>query len=145
MKNIFYIVCFFLLVNICFGQKKLVEDEIIANNNSSDYKLVGCWKGSEIGQQNKGVSKYWVSCRFQDGTSTLLFVMIKKNGEVVQETENGKWWVENGKYYELHNYDGVVDVYDYEATENEVKFSSIKLMGKEDTSYKFIDYRIEED
>jgi hypothetical protein len=108
--------------------------------------LVGCWKGSEIGQQMKGTSKYWVSCRFENGTSTLLFVAIDKNGEVTQETENGKWWVENGKYYELHNYDGVTDIYDYEVVdENTINFKAIELMGKKNNSYIFTDYKIEED
>jgi hypothetical protein len=111
-----------------------------------DSKLVGCWKGSEIGQQMKGTSKYWVSCRFENGTSTLLFVAIDKNGEVTQETENGKWWVENGKYYELHNYDGVTDIYDYEVVdENTINFKAIELMGKKNNSYIFTDYKIEED
>jgi hypothetical protein len=111
-----------------------------------DPKLVGCWKGSEIGQQMKGTSKYWVSCRFENGTSTLLFVAIDKNGEVTQETENGKWWVENGKYYELHNYDGVTDIYDYEVVdENTINFKAIELMGEKNNSYIFTDYKIEED
>jgi hypothetical protein len=111
-----------------------------------DSKLVGCWKGSEIGQQMKGTSKYWVSCRFENGTSTLLFVAIDKNGEVTQETENGKWWVENGKYYELHNYDGVTDIYDYEVVdENTINFKAIELMGEKNNSYIFTDYKIEED
>ncbi len=111
-----------------------------------DPKLVGCWKGSEIGQQMKGTSKYWVSCRFENGTSTLLFVAIDKNGEVTQETENGKWWVENGKYYELHNYDGVTDIYDYEIVdENTINFKAIELMGEKNNSYIFTDYKIEDD
>jgi hypothetical protein len=111
-----------------------------------DSKLVGCWKGSEIGQQMKGTSKYWVSCRFENGTSTLLFVAIDENGEVTQETENGKWWVENGKYYELHNYDGVTDIYDYEVVdENTINFKAIELMGEKNNSYIFTDYKIEED
>ena len=74
-----------------------------------------------------------------------MFVSIDKNGEVTQETENGKWWVENGKYYELHYYDGVTDVYDYEIIEDSVKFKSIELMGKKDSTYSFFDYKIQED
>ena len=81
-----------------------------------DPNLVGCWKGSETGQQIKGLSKYWVSCRYTDGTSILLFIAIDKNGEVIQETENGKWWTANGKYYELHYTDNVTDIYDYKVT-----------------------------
>lgn len=110
-----------------------------------DPKLVGCWKGSESDQQIVGLRKYWVSCRLADGKSMLLFIAIDKDGEVIQETENGKWWTENGKYYELHDTDGVTDIYNYEVTEDGVNFQSIELMGKVDSSYKFTDYKIEED
>ncbi|MEO8238070.1 MAG: hypothetical protein ABI576_08165 [Flavobacterium sp.] len=110
-----------------------------------DSKLVGCWKGSEIDQQQKGVAKYWVSCRFENGTSTLLFVAIDKKGKVIQTTENGKWWVENGKYYELHNYDGVTDIYNYDVIDNSIKFTAVEVMGDKNSKYTFFDYRIEED
>jgi hypothetical protein len=110
-----------------------------------DPKLVGCWKGSEIDQQQKGVSKYWVACRFEDGKSTLLFIAINKKGEVDQHTENGKWWVENGKFYELHTYDGVVDVYEYEAIGDRIKFTGVDVMGDTNKKYTFFDYKIVED
>jgi hypothetical protein len=129
-----------LISNFSFCQETVKNE-----TKSFDPKLVGCWKGSEIGQQSKGLSKYWVSCRFNDGTSTLLFIAIDKNGKVTQETENGKWWVENGKYYELHNYDGVTDVCEYEVIENSVKFKAIELMGNKNPNYTFFDYKIEED
>lgn len=116
-----------------------------AKMKTFDSKLVGCWKGSEIDQQQKGLKKYWVSCRFENGTSTLLFVAIDKNGKVIQETENGKWWVENGRYYELHNYDGVTDIYDYEVIDNSIKFTAVEVMGDKNSKYAFFDYKIEED
>ena len=110
-----------------------------------DPELVGCWKGSEVDQQKKGLSKYWVSCRFADGKSVLLFVAVKENGDVVQETENGKWWTENGKYYELHSIDGVTDIYNYKVTAEGVDFQSIEIMREINNSYKFTDYKIDED
>lgn len=72
----------------------------------------------------------------------MLFVAIYPDGKVQQTTENGKWWVENGKYYELHNYDGVIDVYNYQITDEGVNFQSIELMGKINDTYKFTDYKI---
>ncbi|MCD0464152.1 hypothetical protein [Flavobacterium sp. ENC] len=110
-----------------------------------DSKLVGCWRGSEADQQQKGTTKYWVACRFEDGKSTLLFIAIDKKGKVTQMTENGKWWVENGKFHELHNYDGVADVYDYEVIDNSIKFTGVDVMGDKETKYSFFDYKIEED
>ena len=139
MKKILITLIIAFITNSGFSQ------EIKTDLKTYDPNLVGCWKGSEIGQQRKGLSKYWVSCRFTDGTSILLFVAIDKNGEVIQETENGKWWTENGKYYELHYTDGVTDIYNYNVTEEGVNFQSIEMMGKVDSSYKFTDYKIEED
>jgi hypothetical protein len=137
-KSILYLT-FFFTTAIGFSQ------ETKPTTKTYDTNLVGCWKGSEVGQQQKGLSKYWVSCRFADGKSVLLFVAIDKNGKVTQETENGTWWTENGKYYELHDFDGVVDSYNYTVNAEGVDFLSIELMGKKDNSYKFTDIKIEED
>lgn len=107
---------------------------------------MGCYKGSESNQQVDGISKYWVSCRLDKGKSILLFVTIDQNGNVQQTTENGNWWTSNGKYYELHKTDNVTDVYSYSVLPNgDVKFKSIELLGKLDTTYEFIDSKIEDD
>jgi flagellar biosynthesis regulator FlbT len=140
MRQTLFIITLVLITNFGFSQE---TDKI--QNKSIDSKLVGCWKGSEVGQQKKGVSKYWVSCRFENGTTTLLFVTLNKNGEVIQKTENGKWWVENGKYYEFHTVSGMTDVYEYEIIENAVNFKAIELMGKKNPDYSFFDFKIEED
>jgi flagellar biosynthesis regulator FlbT len=140
MRQTLFIIIVVLITNFGFSQ----ETNNI-QNKSIDPKLVGCWKGSEVGQQKKGVSKYWVSCRFENGTTTLLFVTLNKNGEVIQKTENGKWWVENGKYYEFHTVSGMTDVYEYEIVENAVNFKAIELMGKKNPDYSFFDFKIEED
>lgn len=129
-----------LITSLSFSQETQKTE-----TKTFDQKLVGCWKGSEIDQQQKGLSKYWVSCRFEDGTSTLLFIMIDKKGKVTQTTENGKWWVENGKYYELHNYDGVTDIYDYEVIDDSIKFTAVEVMGDKNSKYTFSDYKIVED
>jgi flagellar biosynthesis regulator FlbT len=140
MRQTLFIIIVVLITN--FG---LSQETNNIQNKSIDPKLVGCWKGSEVGQQKKGVSKYWVSCRFENGTTTLLFVTLNKNGEVIQKTENGKWWVENGKYYEFHTVSGMTDVYEYEIVENAVNFKAIELMGKKNPDYSFFDFKIEED
>jgi flagellar biosynthesis regulator FlbT len=140
MRQTLFIIIVVLITNFGFSQ----ETNNI-QNKSIDPKLVGCWKGSEVGQQKKGVSKYWISCRFENGTSTVLFITINKNGEVIQETENGKWWVENGKYYEFNTVSGMTDIYEYETIENSVNFKAIELMGKKNPDYSFFDFKIEED
>lgn len=119
---------------------------ITAQKKEYDKKIIGCYKGSEQNQQIDGLSKYWVSCRLEKGKSILMFVAIDKDGSVRQETENGQWWTKDGKYYELHNYDNVTDVYNYEVLgSGDVKFQSIELLGKKDNTYTFIDTKIEED
>ncbi len=133
MKKLFI---FFLLFlgTMGFAQKK-----------EYDPKMMGCYKGSEANQQVDGISKYWVSCRLDKGKSVLLFVTID-HGRVQQTTENGTWWTGNGKYYELHKYDNVTDVYNYEVLSNgDVRFRSIELMGQQDDTYEFTDYKIAED
>jgi flagellar biosynthesis regulator FlbT len=140
MRQTLFIIIVVLITNFGFSQ----ETNNI-QNKSIDPKLVGCWKGSEVGQQKKGVSKYWISCRFENGTTTLLFVTLNKNGEVIQKTENGKWWVENGKYYEFHTVSRMTDVYEYEIVENAVNFKAIELMGKKNPDYSFFDFKIDED
>lgn len=140
MKKTVFILMATFVTSLSFSQETQK-----AKMKTFDSKLVGCWKGSEIDQQQKGLKKYWVSCRFENGTSTLLFVAIDKNGKVIQETENGKWWVENGRYYELHNYDGVTDIYDYEVIDNSIKFTAVEVMGDKNSKYAFFDYKIEED
>ena len=136
MKKLILLSAFVLISLASFAQQS-------QNSKTYDPKMIGCWKGSEVGQQQKGMSKYWVSCRLDNGTSILLFIAIDETGEVTQTTENGKWWTENGKYYELHEVDGLVDVYEYEVQENVVKYKSIELMGKKDSSYSYIDTKIE--
>lgn len=127
----------FLLSLLCLGTVAL------AQKKEYDPKMMGCYKGSEVNQQVDGISKYWVSCRLDKGKSVLLFVAIDQNGRVRQTTENGNWWTSNGKYYELHKYDNVTDVYNYEVLANgDVRFKSIELMGQQDDTYEFTDYKI---
>jgi hypothetical protein len=47
-----------------------------------------------------------------------------------------------GNVIELHDFDGVVDSYNYSITSEGVDFQSIELMGEKDTSYKFTDFKM---
>lgn len=130
---------FFLFSLLCVGALSF------AQKKEYDKKMIGCYRGSEQNQQVDGTAKYWVSCRLKKGKSILLFIAIDKNGKVMQTTENGTWWTSNGKYYELHEYDNVTDIYNYKVLENgDVFFKSIELMGRQDDTYEFIDYKIAE-
>lgn len=118
-----------------FGQKK-----------EFDQKMMGCFKGSEVGQQVSGMSKYWISCRLENGKSILLFVAVDEDGTVTQTTENGQWWTSQGKYYEWHKESGMTDIYNYQVLPNgDIRFKSVVMMGKKTDTYEFVDYLIPED
>ncbi len=66
MKRLF-IFSLLCLGTMAFAQKK-----------EYDPRMMGCYKGSEANQQFDGISKYWVSCRLDQGKNVLLFVAITK-------------------------------------------------------------------
>ncbi|MBF0596401.1 hypothetical protein [Faecalibacter rhinopitheci] len=132
-KNLLFL--FLSIGTLSFAQKK-----------EYDKDLIGCFKGSEQNQQYNGISKYWISCRFEKGLSVLNFISIDEEGNVKQHTENGKWWTNNGKYYEFHKNSNLTDIYTYQTLKNgDVAFKSIKIIGEDNDTYEFVDYKIKED
>jgi len=111
-----------------------------------DLRLVGSWSGFEKGSQLKGAAKYWVQHRADDGTFILLFTLINKKGEVQSTAEKGKWWVENGVFYELHFASGETDTYTYEILDNERTKFKLKssAMSFSEEKYEFIDTKIKD-
>lgn len=113
------------------------------DKKENDAKLVGIWKGFEKDAQIEGVEKHWIQQRFADGTYVIMFT-AKENCEVQTFTEKGKWWTENGKFYEAASSTKDIDVYSYEVKgEESVEFKSIKLTGKDNNTYIFSDYRLD--
>ena len=107
-----------------------------------DKKLVGIWKGCEIGQQYENTTKCWRMDRKKDGTFILDLSAQFESG-IVTSIEKGSWWVENGKFYEFHENSQKTDIYNYTlVNKNEILFHSFQ-MSKSITgeSYEFIDYR----
>ncbi len=129
-----------MVFSLSFAQDKKQNKE-----NKLDKQLVGSWSGSEKDQQRTGVEKHWIQHRFEDGTFVLLFMTID-NGAVDKFIEKGQWWIEDGKFYELHTYSGLTDIYDYKVLDkNHVKFKSTNLaIDMEVETYEFIDTRLEE-
>lgn len=113
------------------------------NKKENDAKLVGIWKGFEKDAQIEGVEKHWIQQRFADGTYVIMFT-AKQDCEVETMTEKGKWWTENGKFYEAASSTKDIDVYNYNVNGAEsVGFKSIKLSGKDNTTYIFTDYKLD--
>lgn len=111
-----------------------------------DPKLTGTWEGSEKDQQVLGMQKHWVMHRFADGTFVLLFMSVTEDGEVDKFTEKGEWWIEGGKFHELHYNSGQTDIYNYEVLDaDHIKFRAHKLsIPQEVENYEFIDSRLGE-
>lgn len=137
MKNSFILTTLFASI-LCFSQKYEGKKEF-------DKNVMGCWKGTEKDQQYEGITKYWVSCRLEDGRSLLLFVAIDKFGNVDQHTENGTWWTYDGKFYEYHKKANVLDLYTYKVLNpNKIEFRSYEIDGQKDETYLFTDEKIED-
>lgn len=133
------LIAFFGIIAISNAQEK--DTKV----NKLDNKMFGSWKGSENDNQRKGLVKYWIQHRFEDGTFVLLFTAIE-NGEVESFVEKGQWWIENGEFHELHFNSGKTDVYTYTfVDENHVKFKAKNIgVNFENSEYEFIDTKIED-
>lgn len=113
------------------------------DKKENDAKLVGIWKGFEKDAQIEGIEKHWIQQRFADGTYVIMFT-TKEDCEVQTFTEKGKWWTENGKFYEAASSTKDIDVYSYKVNgEESVEFKSIKLVGENNDTYIFSDYRLD--
>lgn len=133
----YFIIVFFALTASLSAQQK-----------AHDPKMVGSWRGQEKDQQFKGVEKYWIQHRFEDGTYVILFTTIDRrfDGEVETFSEKGKWWTENGKFYEQHS-GGQVESYTYKFIDDtHVSFKTLDNKSDfQNPDYQFIDEKIEED
>jgi hypothetical protein len=113
------------------------------DKKDNDAKLVGIWKGFEKDAQIEGVEKHWIQQRFADGTYVIMFT-AKEDCEIQTLTEKGKWWTEDGKFYEAASSTKDIDVYSYKVNgEESVEFKSIKLTGKNNDTYIFSDYKLD--
>lgn len=129
-------ISFIVLIAICIGLFSFNTEE------KNDKKLVGIWKGFEKHKQIEGVEKHWIQQRFNNGKFVIMFTSVQ-NCEVETFTEKGKWWTENGKFYEKSDMSENIDIYDYQVIGNEeVKFKSIKLDGADKTDYEFSDFKM---
>jgi hypothetical protein len=116
-------------------------------SKSIDSRFLGSWSGFDKGSQIKGTTIYWIQHRMADGTYIFLYTAINKKGSVESFSEKGKWWVENGIFYELHNASGKTNTYTFTILDaNRIKFKlkSTELNFDGD-SYEFIDTKIDEE
>lgn len=137
MKNLFFYIAVFLVSNTKINAQILEEKQQI------DYRLVGVWKGEEKDNQLEGMTKSWVMTRKNDGTFILNF-KFTVNGKKKTSIEKGKWWIENGKFFEFHETSGMTDIYTYVIISNDkIKFKAENLsIDQTNENYEFIDERV---
>lgn len=127
---------FILLLSIFIFSFSVVKKQ-------QDSRLIGIWKGFEKDKQVEGVEKHWIQQRFQNGTYVIMFT-TKENCEVETFTESGKWWTEDGKFYEVSEGTEDIDVYNYDVKNEEVvDFKSIRLSGEDNDTYVFSDFKLD--
>jgi len=120
--------------------------KVYSKNPQIDTCLVGTWSGSEKDDQIKGVQMNWIQYRYPDGKLVTNFT-ANYLGEQTVWVETGKWWIENGKFYEKSDDSKKPDIYSYEVVDkNHIIFRAIKLSPEfENKNYQFVDTRVEND
>lgn len=124
-------------ITSCSTKRYFIKNE---NGRAIDKRLVGVWTGNESGNIIEGMSSEWKMTRNIDGTFSLK-VKANLNGEIIEVTENGSWWIENDLFHEFHDVSGGTDIYHYEViNKKQIKFKaekmSIEIVNK---NYEFID------
>lgn len=140
-------IAFFALVTLAL----LTQCATTKTSNSKlpsnlDERLLGSWSGSEKNQLIEGVESTWVQHRFENGEFILLAI-YSEFGEIIHSgAEKGKWWIDNGLFYELHYSSGKTDIYEYEIIDaNQVRFRAKEMSFETNAEvYEFIDTRVEE-
>ncbi|MDR4517696.1 MAG: hypothetical protein MRK00_09980 [Nitrosomonas sp.] len=75
--------------------------ESIPNEHRSaiDDKLIGTWAGEYT--EKDGATKSWTQRRKADGTYSIDFVFMERDGTINRFSEAGQWWVKDGLFHEI--------------------------------------------
>ena len=66
-----------------------------------DVKLVGIWTGEH--EEQDGSTRSWIQERKADGTYSIDFIFMERDGMIERLTETGRWWVEGGLFHEIES------------------------------------------
>jgi hypothetical protein len=115
-----------------------------AGGKTTDNRFVGTWWGSEKDEQVKGVLVKWVQERFSDGKLITHFTFVYEDGSEETSVEKGKWWVQDGLFFEQTEGTLKSDVYSYEIVDpDHIIFRAKKLsVAFENKNYQFVDTRV---
>lgn len=130
-----------LILSSCSTPSKLSSDTAL---NSIESKFVGSWAGNEI-IHKFDAPRYWIQHRFEDGTFILINTILY-DGEVINLSIKGKWWIKDGLFYERPSSAKKDDVYEFEIIDKDhIRFIGIGMedLSKNNEKYEFIDTRVE--
>ena len=129
-----------LIIISCGTKRHFVQ---IENGKAIDKRLVGVWEGNESGNIIEGMSSEWEVTRNLDGTFSLVY-KAELDGEIIEGTENGNWWIENGMFHEYHDVSGGTDIYNYKVlNKTQIKFKAEKMYVEVvNKNYEFIDTKL---
>ena len=92
-----------LLVISCTNNQELKDDDQKARD-----ALVGVWRGAGEYQDdaNQGWNELWKMTRHQDGSFEVSYLLTHDGNKQYEITsDSGKWFYENGSYFEVNVYD----------------------------------------
>jgi hypothetical protein len=126
----------------CGAKRHYVKNE---NGKVIDKRLVGVWTGNESGNIVEGMLSEWRMTRNINGTFSLE-VKATLDGEIIEGTEDGSWWIENGLFHEYHDISEGTDIYRYKViNKKQIKFKAEKMsIPMVNEKYEFIDTKTNE-
>lgn len=141
-KIIISLVSILFILTSCGTKRHFAK---IENGKTIDKRLVGVWKGNESGNIVEGMSSEWEMTRNLDGTFSLAY-KANLDGEIMEGTEKGTWWIENDLFHEFHDVSGGTDIYNYEViNKRKIKFKAEKMsIDVVNENYEFIDTKLTE-
>jgi hypothetical protein len=142
-KTIIYTTLLVIITLFLLHSCKTSQMITLSSGKQIDRTLVGNWKGNESSQQKEGMTKKWVFKRFINGDFYVIIEQESKDGVSYVE-DDGKWWIQDGLYYEFHNNSGLTDVYTYQAlNKDEIQFKSKSIdLPMAVSEYTYIDTRM---
>ncbi len=106
-----------------------------------DNRLVGVWSGEH--EEQDGSTRSWTQERRADGTYSIDFIFMERDGMISRLTETGRWWVKDGLFHELElPYMRRPDSYQYRFKDN--RCIEFLLVASEDSDddigrYRFVE------
>lgn len=141
-KHLLKITLILIILSSCSSQSRVTKLQLPETDNIES-KFYGSWSGMEENKQIDGASKHWIQHRFKSGKYILIYMVIYK-GEIFKFSEEGKWWIKDGFFFELNSTSEKPDKYEFKVIDDyniwfkEIDMQKSDLNGK----YEFVDKKL---